>query len=59
MESTTQTGNNPDGRLNELCEMLGLKATKKNRILVARLVKNVGEDKKNLEIALKKAQMGT
>nr|MDO8117987.1 hypothetical protein [Candidatus Sigynarchaeota archaeon] len=59
MAAPNQQGTLPEARLNELCEMLGLKPTKKNRILVARLVKNVGEDKMNLEIALKKAQLGS
>ena len=38
-----------------MCEQLGLKATKKYRILVARLVKQVGTDPKKLAVALKRA----
>ncbi len=45
----------PDEALTRLCEQLGLKTTKKNRILVARLVKHVGTDPKKLAVALKRA----
>jgi hexokinase len=44
-----------DEALSRICEQLGLKTTKKNRILVARLVKQVGTDTKKLSVALKKA----
>jgi hypothetical protein len=44
-----------DEALTRLCEQLGLKTTKKNRILVARLVKQVGTDPKKLAVALKRA----
>ena len=44
-----------DEALTRLCEQLGLKTIKKNRILVARLVKQVGTDPKKLSVALKKA----
>ncbi|MEX2682580.1 MAG: hypothetical protein Q6373_013350 [Candidatus Sigynarchaeota archaeon] len=44
-----------DEALSRLCEQLGLKTTKKNRILVARLVKQVGKDPKKLAVALKRA----
>ncbi len=44
-----------DEALTRLCEQLGLKVTKKYRILVARLVKQVGTDPKKLAVALKRA----
>lgn len=44
-----------DDALSRLCEQLGLKTTKKYRVLVARLVKQVGMDTKKLAIALKRA----
>ncbi len=44
-----------DDKLKALCEKLGLKTTKKYKILVAKLVKKVGLDIKKLDVALKKA----
>ena len=44
-----------DEALTRLCEQLGLKTIKKSRILVARLVKQVGTDPKKLAVALKRA----
>ncbi len=44
-----------DEALSRLCEQLGLKTTKKYRILVARLIKQVGTDPKKLAVALKRA----
>jgi hypothetical protein len=46
-----------DEQLNRLCEQLGLKAIKKNRILVAKLVDQAGTNVKKLAIALKKAMI--
>jgi hypothetical protein len=45
-----------EDQLKELCVQLGLKTTKKQQILVAKLVKKVGViDVKKLSVALKKA----
>jgi hypothetical protein len=44
-----------DEAVSRICEQLGIKVTKKNRILVARLVKQVGTDAKKLAVAYKKA----
>ncbi|MHA1791857.1 MAG: hypothetical protein ACTSVI_04375 [Promethearchaeota archaeon] len=46
-----------DNEIKKLCEQLGLKSTKKYRILVQKLVKQVGLNTKKLEVALKKARM--
>ena len=55
-ESTTLT----DDQLKELCAQLGLKTTKKQLLLVAKLVKRVGgTDVKKLSVALKKAMIDT
>ncbi|MBN2154140.1 MAG: hypothetical protein JW839_21980 [Candidatus Lokiarchaeota archaeon] len=55
MAASNDEPNLTDEVLNRLCEQLGLKATKKYRILVARLVKDVGLDPKKLAVALKRA----
>ncbi|MHA1680771.1 MAG: hypothetical protein ACTSUE_07175 [Promethearchaeota archaeon] len=47
-----------DDEIKTLCEKLELKATKKYRILVRRLIKTVGKDISQLRIALKKAMLG-
>lgn len=59
-QAYTMAGNNdppsmPDDEMARICDGLGIKATKKNRILVTRLVKQVGTDMKKLVIAYKKA----
>ncbi|HME55672.1 MAG TPA: hypothetical protein VKM55_25925 [Candidatus Lokiarchaeia archaeon] len=47
-----------EDQLKELCGQLGLKTTKKQQILVAKLVKKVGgTDVKKLAVALKKAMI--
>lgn len=49
----------PDETLKALCEQLELKPTKKNRLLVAKLVNIAGTDITKLKIALKKAQIAS
>jgi hypothetical protein len=44
-----------EDQLKELCELLGLKSSKRYQILVAKLVKRVGMDPKKLAVALKRA----
>lgn len=49
-----------EDQLKELCGQLGLKTTKKQQILVAKLVKKIGgTDVKKLSIALKRAMIDT
>jgi hexokinase len=55
MAASNDASSLSDEALTRICEQLGLKTTKKNRILVARLVKQVGTDPKKLAVAYKKA----
>ncbi|MFX0101430.1 MAG: hypothetical protein ACFFCS_17780 [Candidatus Hodarchaeota archaeon] len=41
--------------LNEICTVVDLKTTRKNRILLSKIIKKVGTDIKKIKIALKKA----
>ena len=41
--------------LNEICTAVGIKPTRKNRILIEKIVKKVGFDVAKIKIALKKA----
>ncbi|MBD3185629.1 hypothetical protein GF325_02275 [Candidatus Bathyarchaeota archaeon] len=48
----------PVDKLKALCKDLELKPTKRNRILVQRLVDKVGLNIQKLRIALRKAKLG-
>lgn len=44
-------------RLNEICTSVDIKPTRKNRILVKKIVQKVGFDTRKIKIALKKASI--